>query len=151
VKEKFQPLWEFADDEIGETRDWKTGKGYKINYPATDGVIEWWDQDKGPRTTCKPSIHMPRWASRITLEIVSVRVQRVQEISEHDADCEGTTDHCMCEPPTVDCDGQQRCQPILDFQRVWDSINAAHGFAWDANPWVWVIEFKREAPNGLES
>jgi len=131
VKEKFQPLWEFADDEIGETRDWKTGKGYKINYPATDGVIEWWDQDKGPRTTCKPSIHMPRWASRITLEVVSIRVERVQEISDVDAIAEGIE-------PLRQCVGFE----VEEFSRLWDSINAKRGFGWEKNPWIWALTFR---------
>mgnify|MGYP001563553262 CR=1 FL=1 len=73
---------------------------------------------------CKPSIHMPRWASRITLGIVSVRVERLQEISVRDALAEGE-------------------QGVGDFCYLWDSINAKRGYSWESNPWVWVIEFKR--------
>ncbi len=74
----------------------------------------------------KPSIHMPRWASRITLEIVDVRVQRVQEISEADAIAEGF--------------GPRSARAL--FRGLWDSINTNRGSSWDANPWVWAVSFK---------
>ena len=73
-----------------------------------------------------PSIHMPRWASRITLEVADVRVQRVQEISEGDCLAEG-------------CGAKDR----RVFAELWDSINAKRGFGWEANPWVWAITFRR--------
>ena len=80
----------------------------------------------------RPSIHMPRWASRISLEIVSVRVERVQDITTNDAMAEGvdTSKHIM---------GDHR----PEFMRLWNSINAKRGYGWDANPWVWVISFRR--------
>lgn len=77
----------------------------------------------------RPSIFMPRWASRITLEITDVRVERLQEISEADAVAEGVT-------VTVRENG------ALDpFRELWRSINGPG--SWDANPYVWVIEFRR--------
>jgi hypothetical protein len=79
----------------------------------------------------KPSIHMPRWASRILLEIVSVRVERVQEISE-----DGT------KPEGFDL--------LSDFINTWNRLNAARGFGWDKNPWVWCIEFKRVESRPVE-
>lgn len=83
--------------------------------------------------TWKPSIHMPRWASRITLEVTDVRVERVQEITDDDAKAEGC--------PTVGWyDGPR---PKLWFSHLWDSINAARGYGWDVNPWVWVVSFRR--------
>lgn len=82
----------------------------------------------------RPSIHMPRWASRITLEITSVRVQRLQEISSRDAWCEGA--RCSCMSPVPECKGN-----IESFADLWDSINGVD--SWDANPWVWAIEFRR--------
>ena len=79
----------------------------------------------------RPSIHMPRWASRITLEITGVRVERLQDISEADAYAEGIQ-HC-----DLWGDGTPR-----GFYRVlWEQINGAG--SWDASPWVWVVEFKR--------
>lgn len=88
---------------------------------ADDGESKW-----------TPSIHMPRWASRITLEITNVRVERLQDISESDANSEG----CMLEPFDQDWTQCRRW-----FMELWESINGAG--SWDANPWVWVIEFKR--------
>jgi len=82
---------------------------------------------------------MPRWASRITLEVTAVRVERVQDIAEADAIAEG------CQPPFVDHLGNHR-NPHGDngeFHMLWDSINAKRGYGWDANPWVWVVEFRR--------
>ena len=77
----------------------------------------------------KPSIHMPRWASRINLEVVSVRVERLQDISEEDALAEGIT---LVERGT---------SPVDQFNKLWESINGPG--SWEANPWVWVVEFKR--------
>ena len=73
---------------------------------------------------------MPRWASRITLRITNVRVERVQEISEEDAQAEG-----FRREPAMPID------PRDWFRVLWDSINAGRGYPWSANPWVWVVEF----------
>lgn len=89
----------------------------------------------------KPSIHMPRWASRIQLEIVSVRVDRLNDISEEDARSEGVLQ--------VKSDGYQDYSgiggywgsAINSFESLWESINGPG--SWSANPWVWVVEFKR--------
>jgi len=80
----------------------------------------------------RPSIFMPRWASRITLEVTNVRVERVQDISEADALAEGV------DRTNTSLLGyaQER------FKRLWDSINTKRGFGWSKNPWVWVYEFK---------
>ncbi|MDR9177952.1 hypothetical protein [Burkholderia multivorans] len=88
-----------------------------------------------------PSIHMPRWASRITLEITGVRAERLQSISEPDARAEGVTieDHHM----GGYCSGTYRPPSIRAFHELWDGLNAAHGYGWDTNPWVWVVQFRR--------
>lgn len=78
-------------------------------------------------------IFMPREVSRITLEVVSVRVERLQEISEADARTEG-----VCESHL---DDGVSARP--SFGRGWDSINARRGFGWNKNPWVFVVEFRR--------
>jgi len=86
-----------------------------------------------------PSIHMPRWASRITLEITDVRVERLQAITANDCIAEGVPSR------GIDRDGPCIASALMyidDFQKLWDSINAKRGFGWDANPWVWVIGFR---------
>lgn len=82
----------------------------------------------------RPSIHMPRWASRLTLEVTSVRVERVQSIGEFDALAEGVSGWVR----------DRRCETARDgFRVLWDSINGKRdGCSWKANPWVWAITFK---------
>jgi len=89
----------------------------------------------------KPSIHMPRWASRLTLEITDVRVERVQSITDDDAWDEGCADF-VGEP--IDA-GERwilpREAPRDEYRRLWDKLNAKRGYGWDANPWVWALTF----------
>lgn len=76
-----------------------------------------------------PSLHMPRWASRILLEITGVRVERLRSMSQDDARAEGV----------IAASGPMEAG--LAFRELWDSIYGEE--SWKANPWVWVIEFKR--------
>ncbi len=110
-----------------------------------DGVPapEFYDADDELHCCWRPSIHMPRWASRILLEITNVRVERLNAISEEDARAEGIIDGgCLnCgEPEPCGC-----ANPEPDatdaFAYLWQSIYGQE--SWNANPWVWVIEFKR--------
>lgn len=96
-------------------------------------------------------LHMPRWASRLTLEITDIRVQRLQEISEEDAEAEGVEhwvvgegwreyglppqDEAVCGPPMPTAKDS--------FRTRWDSINAKRGHGWEKNDWVWAVSFKR--------
>lgn len=91
----------------------------------------------------RPAIFMPRAASRILLEIVSVRVARLNDCSEADARDEGSPGYeegIDAPPPEGDCEWSYRAS----FERLWESINGVG--AWAANPWVWAIEFKRVTP-----
>lgn len=122
----------------------------------------------GKSTITVPSIHMPRWASRITLEITDVRVERVQEIKTIDALEEGINlpipsgcdsaefpedfDKYTKEKQEQWIEGQARgmyfarcadAQNHIDaFQKLWDSIYKAKALGWDENPWVWIYTFK---------
>jgi hypothetical protein len=100
-----------------------------IQYRATS-------KSMGPWT---PSIHMPRWACRILLEITGVRVERLQDISQADAYAEGAMSWAQeQETPIKDLNGGD---DRMAFMALWESIGGAG--SWDANPWVWVIEFRR--------
>ena len=107
--------------------------------PDDDGRYRWAPGESPCRW--RQSINMPRWASRITLEITDVRVERLQDISEADAVAEGF------KPirPELLLDGliaRLGRSAVEEFRLVWESINGPG--SWDANPWVWVIEFKME-------
>jgi hypothetical protein len=93
----------------------------------------------------RPSIFMPRWASRINLTNTGVRVERVQEITDADAIAEGLLVRCGDVHPELteySCgDGFWTTKPRTAFFRLWDSINAERGFSVEVNPWVWPVEF----------
>ncbi|HAT7656045.1 morphogenetic protein [Enterobacter hormaechei] len=98
--------------------------------PAGCSAILYAADGNGPYGKWVPSIHMPRWASRITLEITGVRVERLNSISDSDASKEGC---CIADMESGDC--------LSDvFARLWTSIYGNE--SWKVNPWVWVIEFK---------
>lgn len=87
----------------------------------------------------RPGMFMPRWASRITLEVTNVRVERLQDISVTDAIAEGVTETAK------HLHGLSAClEHCYAYQDLWESINGPG--SWDANPWVWVIEFRRVHP-----
>ncbi len=168
-----KPLSErpFMHDEEAE---WEWGNYLVPHYRATEAephIVNPRYDDGDDRTRWSPCIIMPRWASRITLEVTGVRAERVQDISEKDAIAEGTT---KCE---FDGNGVHRgYSHKTGFRKLWDSINAKpkpvwhdpytqdkvecyvscpwdrksevrehRGLPWYivANPWVWIVEFKR--------
>lgn len=93
----------------------------------------------------KSPLFMPRWASRITLELVNVRVERVQDISRKDAKAEGfwPSPHNGLEM----FDGRPYGNAQLAYKACWQSIHGKNpARRWEANPWVWVLEFKRVKP-----
>lgn len=105
------------------------------------------DTDDGAKCKVKrwtPSIHMPRWASRILLEITDVRVERLSSISEEDAQVEGVPpagDLLPDYPDTYLTPAGDFATAKVAFQRLWESIYGDD--SWQANPFVWVITFRR--------
>lgn len=112
----------------------------RLQYIATDeapsrdrhGNPYWWNR--------RPAIHMPKWACRAFPVIITIRVERVQEISGKDAIAEGI------DPETHRCGCDVCYRSIEEYASLWDSLNAKRGYGWEANPWVWVIEFEGHQP-----
>lgn len=117
----------------------------EVYYYATaleDGLLA----DEVAEIRWRPSIHMPRWASRITLEVTAVRVQRLQEISQEDARAEGVAteewDDWRENVTSIAMPEGSYIENERDlFRDLWDSLNAERGFGWDTNPWVCAISF----------
>jgi hypothetical protein len=101
-----------------------TGVTWRADWNANPSGFKW-----------KPSTHMPRWASRITLEITGVRVERLQDISEADVIAEGVSN----DMPIVWQSGDDTPRGL--FGELWESIHGEG--SWDLNPWVWAIEFQK--------
>jgi len=96
---------------------------------------------RSPVERWRPSIHMPRWASRIDLEVTGVRVERLHDISEADAMAEGIRCTGQYSYWWDGMEGDPHRTAADAFRALWESINGPG--SWDANPWVWVVEFKR--------
>ncbi len=92
-----------------------------------------------------PSIHMPRWASRITLEITNVRAERAHNMIVENVIAEGVVSRETVEknirtyPLELEVNRSEYYTP---WTKLWDSLNAKRGYSWDSNPWVWVLEFE---------
>lgn len=118
-----------ADQDGKPPRDdwWKSGAWYAADGATPTGC-------GGGPGKLRPSIHMPRWASRITLEVTSVRVERLQDISEDDARAEGVVPE-LCLPG-------DDVSYVSGFALLWELLNHERA-PWDSNPWVWVVAFNR--------
>jgi hypothetical protein len=146
------------DIDISYAADGKK-KQFQVDRPREWGV---WIHQRGLKLGTKPSIFMPRWASRITLQITKVRIERVQDITADDAWAEGIQ-YPVDKPdakghvrPYVNISERQcvldylpktgwthEILMVANYARLWDSLNAERGFSWKKNPWVSVVEFKR--------
>ncbi len=141
-------------DRLWVKEAWKTCATYDPYSPVQidTGAAVLWLADASKRINgpeewgrYRHSRFMPRWASRITLEITGVGIQRLQEIGEEDAKVEGVDHHAngawkhYTEPLAY-------CKTARDsFRSLWNTINAKAGRSWSDNPFVWVVEFKRTA------
>ena len=139
VRETWQ-AWE--DPETGQDYLRYRADGAKIvpDWPNTE---EAWGRLCGYFDRWYPSIHMPRWAARITLEVTGVRVERVQDIGQKDALAEG----CPCGELTRKTihalkHSSSGLAAIEWFVDAWNAIYLDRGLGWEANPWVWVVEFR---------
>lgn len=141
-----------ADAQLDEVAPRDLSRGEPIRYPA-DGAVRQTGCSMITQGKRRPSIHMPRWTSRILLEITDVRVERLQDISEAQALAEGIIGVAfrpddgwpICTGYMVGPDdGKTPLQTTAAkaFSGLWDSV----GGDWDANPWVWVVEFRQVAP-----
>lgn len=119
VRETWCHKWDDMHGYLDEY--WYRASTPDVDHADGDGKSPW-----------KPSIHMPRAASRITLEITGVRVERLQAISEADAIAEGAQ--------WAACGSPQEGSHKAGYAQLWESINGPG--SWDKNPWVWVVEFK---------
>jgi hypothetical protein len=125
---------------VRETIDgiWGCDATYMADDTRLADVLEgWWDEPQRLPIKRIPSIHMPRWASRITLEITDLRVERLQDISEEDAKAEGVPLDC----PIGHIPAYKKAPYSYCFAQLWESVYGAG--SWDANPWVWAISFKK--------
>lgn len=119
-------LW-VREPHYVERAGYKDGSDQFILYRATD--------PDAPVGAWTPAIHMPRWASRMTLELTEVRVERLQDISEEEAEREGVAQ--AFETPSGAVQSYPRY--TWGFCKLWRSINGPR--SWDANPWVWVLAY----------
>lgn len=134
-------------DKAACEAEWREQMYFRADGEASDQFEQ---LDHGTGRIWHPSIHMPRWASRITLEVTGVRVEHLQFIRADDVVAEGI--------PVPPCDftifdSPDRLMQERDnyarelFSKLWDSINGTRpGCAWSANPWVWVVSFRRIQP-----
>jgi len=142
---------------VRETWQHNIGNGPPIIYRADHGAAQSvYEADlatgawKVAVSGWRPSIHMPRAASRILLEITDVRVQRLQEISDEDARAEGieySDEYSVRQHAHVGLDEGDwipNAPPIPSFRSLWDTIHGPN--SWHANPWVWAITFQRLEP-----
>ncbi|HCE8848171.1 TPA: morphogenetic protein [Klebsiella oxytoca] len=146
VRETFQgPLFDYEQMEAYLEDSSRFEKPEFCQYAADGGHRpEYQDAEDNLRHGWRPSIHMPRWASRILLEITDVRVERLNSISEEDATAEGVPPAGSLLPDypgTFLTPKGDFTTAKVAFQRLWESIYGDE--SWQENPWVWVIEFKR--------
>lgn len=133
------PKTQFPDNTGWNTKAFYVYKASDIQY-ATDDFLHW-----------RPSIFMPRAAARLFLKVMNIRIERLQDITEEDARAEGVKSY-WAEPhrdvaPFIGRAkgiGEDLCLTRREaFQQLWDSLNAKRGYAFELNPWCWVIEFER--------
>lgn len=146
------PGWAYKADSAFRQPDYDGedfGAGPSFNYDKYPGEYTMWFSDLLAGAEChswKPSIHMPRWASRLTLEVTDVRIERLLDISEEDAEAEGVFPRFEVDVATFvhgsSAEITRGSTHYLGFKHLWNELNAKRGYGWDANPWVVAVTFK---------
>jgi len=145
VRETWGPMRGFYDPAVAKTKPSDLSRDEEIIYRATH---EWGDSLPVNLTAdWRPSIHMPRWASRIDLKVEEIRIEPLHEIDELGALAEG----CLGakKKGTLQASNGTTTGEFIvgtareEFRRLWDAINAKRGFGWESNPYVWVVRFSR--------
>ena len=127
-------------------KDWNDAGRFLYRADYSDDAKGYWHETEHvnwcdlPRW--RPSIHMPKEAARIFLRVTGVKVERLQDITTEDAKSEGAL-HPGVIPVNTLIQNIAGSIPQTNFSILWDNINAKRGYGWDANPWVWVIEFEQ--------
>lgn len=146
VRETWQGPLVSCDEQEADPSWFKDMKRYQnpshCVYHASGDSCEHFDPDDNYCCNWRPSIHMPRWASRILLEVTDARVERLQDITYEQAVAEGVYRTTPRVWTATDEGGACHKYPEHAFRDLWIST----GGDWDANPWVWCIEFKRIQP-----
>jgi hypothetical protein len=127
--DKFNDLWIACSDELA-AKGVEPDEAGQYHWPPGESPLRW-----------RPSIHMPRWASRITLHITGVRIERLQDISGPDCVAEGIVRRSRLSDGVLLGRGDLWKEQKREFRALWESINSAG--SWDANPYVWVVEFEK--------
>ena len=155
VQEAWKPVWVSTPGISGP------GIGYRADGEVRDGAdsIYFPDPEYHAGAKWRSPQRLPRWASRFTLDVTDVRVERVQNISEADAEAEG-----IHRPPNSPAGGWRipdsldyppgsySGNPVAIYHELWDSIYAKKpGLDWDSNPWIWVVEFEEGKTDETEN
>lgn len=151
VRESFNVIFVEADlEHPGYAEDWyaadsipksKPSSQWQVAYAATDELAKESRAERG--FGWRPGIHMPRWASRIVLEVVGARCERLQAITEDDAKAEGVEPVVTLRKgyPSKLAADVETASYRLGYRDLWDKINGERA-PWKSNPWCWVVEFK---------
>jgi len=121
-------------DRLWVRENCATWGDHEAIYRADDAVeygLAVSDGKFGAKWKARPSIHMPRWASRLTLTVTDVRVQRLADLTDEDAIAEGI-------------DVTDELTPSVTYAILWDKMNAKRGFPWKSNPWIVALTFQTE-------
>lgn len=153
------PIRAILGDRLWVREAWRTSTAYDdlpprdmggdepIKWEADHSIETWgWSNFDWCEGRFRQGMHMPRWASRLTLIVTDVRVQRVQEIGEADAKSEGVFQVSMSEDGRsvgwkAGYTAKSRLSARMSFRDLWDDLNALRGFGWSENPWVAAYTF----------